>query len=54
MLVVATLRSRGINNNSDGGPVYMSSGTSQVVMDVSGTYVDVLKNPYSSFGISGV
>ena len=53
-LVVATLRSRGINNNSDGGPVYMSSGTSQVVMDVSGTYVDVLKNPYSSFGISGV
>lgn len=53
-LVVATLRSRGINNNSDGGPVYMASGTSQVVMDVSGTYADVLKNPYSSFGISGV
>ena len=53
-LVVATLRSRGINNNSDGGPVYMASGTSQVVMDCSGDYADVQKNPYSSFGISGV
>ena len=53
-LVVATLRSRGINNNSDGGPVYMASGTSQVVMDCSGSYADVQKNPYSSFGISGV
>ena len=53
-VVVATLRSRGINSNSDGGPVYMSSGTSQVVMDCSGEYASVQKNPYSSFGISGV
>ena len=53
-VVVATLRSRGINSNSDGGPVYMASGTSQVVMDCSGVYADVQKNPYSSFGISGV
>ena len=53
-LVVATLRSRGINNNSDGGPVYMASGVSQVVMDCSGSYADVQKNPYSTFGISGV
>lgn len=53
-VVVATLRSRGINNNSDGGPVYMSSGITQVTMDVSGSYEDVLKNPYKSFGISGV
>ena len=53
-VVVATLRSRGINSNSDGGPVYMASGTSQVVMDCSGEYASVQKNPYSSFGISGV
>ena len=53
-VVVATLRSRGINDNNDGGPVYMASGVSQVIMDCSGDYADVQKNPYSSFGISGV
>jgi hypothetical protein len=53
-LVVTTLRSRGINNNSDGGPVYMASGVSQVVMDCTGEYAAVQKNPYSPFGISGV
>ena len=53
-VVVATFRSRGINSNSDGGPVYMASGVSQVTMDCSGVYADVQKNPFSSFGISGV
>ena len=53
-LVVTTLRSRGINNDSDGGPVYIASGVSQVVMDCTGEYEAVQKNPYSPFGISGV
>ncbi len=53
-LVVTTLRSRGINNDSDGGPVYIASGVSQVVMDCTGEYEEVQKNPYSPFGISGV
>lgn len=53
-LVITTLRSRGINRNSDGGPVYQLSGVSQVVMDCSGIYADVQKNPFSPFVISGV
>jgi len=53
-VVVATLRSRGINDNSDGGPVYNVTGLTNVVMDCSGSYADVQKNPYSSFGISGL
>jgi hypothetical protein len=53
-VVVATLRSRGINDNSDGGPVYNVTGLTDVVMDCSGSYADVQKNPYSPFGISGL
>jgi len=53
-VVVATLRSRGVNDNSDGGPVYNVTGLTDVVMDCSGSYADVQKNPYSPFGISGL
>ena len=53
-VVVATLRSRGNNSNSDGGPVYNVSGLTQVIMDCSGVYADVQKNPYSPFAISGI
>lgn len=53
-MVVATLRSRGINRNSDGGPVYQVSGVTQVSMDCSGVYSDVQKNPFAPFAISGV
>jgi len=53
-VVVATLRSRGNNSNSSGGPVYDVSGLTQVIMDCSGVYADVQKNPYSPFAISGI
>jgi hypothetical protein len=54
-VVIATLRSRGLNSDSSGGPVYTVSGMSQVIMDTTtGSYSDVLENPYASFAISGV
>jgi len=54
-LVVATLRSRGIatyGTNSD-GPLYQVSGLTDVTLDcTSSTYSNLLKNPYSKFGIN--
>jgi len=54
-LVVATLRSRGIATYStDDGPVYEVSGLTDVIMDCSGSYSAVTKDPFSTFAISGV
>ncbi len=53
-VVVATLRSRGLNSNTDGGPVYTVTGMTDVIMDCSGTYANVQKNPFAPFAISGV
>ena len=53
-VVVATLRSRGVNDNNDGGPVYTVTGLTDVTMDCSGEYAAVQKNPYAPFAISGV
>lgn len=52
-VVIATLRSRGINTNTSGGPVYTVSGTSQVTMIGSGTYSGISLNPFETFVISG-
>lgn len=52
-VVVATLRSRGINTNTSGGPVYTVSGTSQVTMIGSGSYSGISLNPFETFVISG-
>ena len=54
-LVVATLRSRGIATyTNDTGPVYQVSGTSNVVLDFSGSYSATSENPFSQFRVSGV
>jgi len=54
-VVVATFRSRGVDTfSTDDGPVYTVSGTSDVVLDFSGSYSGVTKNPFSPFGVSGV
>jgi len=54
-LVIATLRSRGIATySSDDGPVYQVSGLTDVVMDCSGAYSAVTKNPFATFSISGL
>jgi hypothetical protein len=52
-VVVATLRSRGINTNTSGGPVYTVSATTQVTMIGTGTYSGISQNPFSTFVISG-
>ena len=53
-LVVATLRSRGISqfNSTSDGPTYEVSQLNNVSLDCSGSYSDVLKNPYSPFAIN--
>ena len=51
-LVVATLRSRGLSTTTSGGPVYTVTGTSDVSFDCTGSYSDVLRDPFASFGIS--
>jgi len=51
-MVVATLRSRGLSTTTTGGPVYTVTGTSDVILDCTGSYVDVLRDPFASFGIS--
>ena len=54
-LVVATLRSRGIATYStDDGPVYEVSGLTDVLLDGTGAYSAVTKNPFETFAISGV
>ena len=50
-LVVSTLRSRGVSTLASGGPVYEISGDT-VAFDCSGNYVNVLEDPFASFGIS--
>ena len=51
-MVVATLRSRGVSTTTTGGPVYTVTGTSDVLFDCTGSYADVLEDPFASFGIS--
>ena len=51
-MVVATLRSRGLSTTTTGGPVYTVTGTSDVIFDCTGSYADVLEDPFASFGIS--
>ena len=50
-MVVLTLRSRGISTLNTGGPNYDISANT-VVFDCTGTYKDVLEDPFASFGIS--
>lgn len=53
-LVIGTLRSRGIatyGTDSD-GPVYQVSGLTDVVMNCTGNYSSISKNPYSTFGLN--
>ncbi len=54
-VVIATFRSRGVDTfSNDDGPVYTVTGASDVVLDFTGPYSAVTKNPFSSFGVSGV
>lgn len=53
-LVVATLRSRGLSNfdSSNNGPKYEVDNVNNVILDFTGTYQSVKKNPFSSFAIN--
>ena len=53
-MVVLTLRSRGLSSLSSGGPVYAISANTvgNVEFDCSGTYENVLEDPFATFGIS--
>jgi len=59
-MVVATLRSRGISlytnsSTSDNhGPIYEVNDVNNVTILATDQYVDIDKNPFASFGISGV
>lgn len=54
-MVISTLRSRGIATYStDDGPDYQVTGLTDVVLNTSGTYSGVTKDPFSKFQISGV
>lgn len=59
-MVVATLRSRGISlytnsSTSDNhGPIYEVSGLTDVTLLNTDQYSSIDKNPYASFGLSGV
>jgi hypothetical protein len=55
-VVIATLRSRGEStyNSTNNGPSYEVTGATDVIMNCSGTYSSVKKNPYATFEISGV
>ena len=50
-LVIATLRSRGLNGDGS-GPVFEVTGLTSVSLSTTGSYLDVEKNPYSTFGIN--
>ena len=53
-IVVATLRSRGIATyTDDDGAVYQVTGSTNVGIDSSGTYGNMVKNPYTAFRITG-
>jgi hypothetical protein len=54
-MVITTLRSRGIATYGTGsdGPLYQVSGLTDVSLNcTASTYSDVLKNPYSTFGLN--
>jgi hypothetical protein len=52
-LVIATLRSRGLATyGSDNGAVYQVTGETNVSMDCSNSYSNVLKNPFATFGLN--
>ena len=54
-MVISTLRSRGIATYStDNGPDYVVTGLTDVVLNTSGAYSGVTKNPFSNFQISGI
>ena len=50
-IVVATLRSRGLSTTGSGGPKYEVTGNT-VSFDCTGTYGDVLEDPFKPFGVS--
>lgn len=53
-VVVATLRSRGLSTYSDStNPDYVVSGTTDAILDFSGSYSGASMSPYSPFGVSG-
>ena len=52
-IVVTTLRSRGLNSNTSGGPVYTVDDLNSVIMSGSGAYSGVATNPFNTFLISG-
>ena len=50
-VVIATLRSRGTSTTASGGPVYELTANT-TTFDCSGTYAEVLEDPFKPFGIS--
>jgi hypothetical protein len=54
-VVLATLRSRGISPYSDStNPDYQVTGSTDVIIDLSGVYSGTTKTPYGAFAISGI
>ena len=54
-VVLATLRSRGTSSYENStNPDYEVTGTTDVVLDFSGPYSGVSKNPFTAFGVSGI
>jgi hypothetical protein len=54
-VVLATLRSRGTSSYENStNPDYQVTGTTDVVLDFSGPYSGVSKNPFTAFGVSGI
>ena len=52
---ILTFRSRGLSSLASGGPIYAISantGSPSVFFDCSGTYQDVLEDPFATFGVS--
>jgi hypothetical protein len=54
-VVVATLRSRGISlyNSSTDGPRYQVTGSTDVGLNLAGSYSGLSSNPYTTFAITG-
>jgi hypothetical protein len=52
-VVVATLRSRGVSlfTTALHGPQYQITGTTDVILDNSGSYSGISQNPFAQFGI---
>ena len=54
-IVLATLRSRGISMYNDStNPDFQVTGTTDVIIDLTGTYSGTSKTPYGQFAISGI